>query len=108
MGKKRKNLPGTVDKIIKPVVPSEPEKAQIDIEGADDLYREIRIENTLTDEHGEEVRLKQGVQVDVSIEADTDATLKKPKAPTEFLCLTAANSKPHCRASFPQNPTQNP
>lgn len=80
MGKKRKNLPGTVDKIIKPVVPSEPEKAQIDIEGADDLYREIRIENTLTDEHGEEVRLKEGVQVDVSIEADTNATLNKPKS----------------------------
>ena len=80
MGKKRKKLHGTVDKIIKPVVPSEPEKAQIDIKGADDLYREIRIENTLTDEHGEEVRLKQGVQVDVSIEADTDATLKKPKS----------------------------
>ncbi len=79
MGKKRKKLHGTVDKIIKPVVPSEPEKAQIDIESADDLYREIRIENTLTDEHGEEVRLKQGAQVDVSIEADTDATLKTPK-----------------------------
>jgi len=79
MGKKRKKLHGTVDKIIKPVVPSQPEKAQIDIEGADDLYREIRIENTLTDEHGEEVRLKQGAQVDVSIEADRDATLKKPK-----------------------------
>ena len=43
-------------------------------------HREIRIEITLTDEHGEEVRLKQGVQVDVSIEADTDATLKKPKS----------------------------
>jgi hypothetical protein len=81
MGKKRKKLPGTVDKVIKPVVPSEPEKAQIEIEGADDLYREIRIENTLTDEHGEEVRLKQGAQVDVSIEADTDATLKKSKSP---------------------------
>ena len=80
MGKKRKKLHGTVDKIIKPVVPSEPEKAQIDIKGADDLYREIRIENTLTDEHGEEVRLKQGAQVDVSIEADTDATLKKLKS----------------------------
>jgi len=79
MGKKRKKLHGTVDKIIKPVVPSEPEKAQVDIEGADDLYREIRIENALTDEHGEEVRLKQGAQVDVNIEADTDATLKKPK-----------------------------
>ncbi len=80
MGKKRKKLPGTVEKIIKPLLPSQPEKAQIDIEGADDLYREIRIENTLTDEHGEEVRLKQGAQVDVSIEADTDATLKKSKS----------------------------
>ena len=79
MGKKRK-LPGTVNKIIKPVVPSEPEKAQVDIEGADDLYREIRIENTLTDGHGEEVRLKGGAHVDVSIEADTDATLKKLKS----------------------------
>jgi predicted DNA-binding antitoxin AbrB/MazE fold protein len=79
MGKKRKKLPGTVDKIIKPVVPSEPEKAQVNIEGADDLYREIRIENTLTDERGEEVRLKEGARVDVSIEADTDGTLKKPK-----------------------------
>jgi len=79
MGKKRK-LPGTVNKIIKPVVPSEPEKAQVDIEGADDLYREIRIENALTDEHGEEVSLKEGAQVDVSIEADTDATLKEPKS----------------------------
>ena len=80
MGKKRKKLPGTVEKIIKPLLPSQPEKAQIDIEGADDLYREIRIENTLTDEHGEEVRLKHGAQVDINIEADTDATMKKPKS----------------------------
>jgi hypothetical protein len=80
MGKKRKKLHGTVNKIIKPIVPSEPEKAQVDIEGADDLYREIRIENTLTDEHGEEGRLKEGAPVDVSIEADTDATLKKLKS----------------------------
>jgi predicted DNA-binding antitoxin AbrB/MazE fold protein len=79
MGKKRKKLPGTVEKIIKPLVPSEPEKVQIGIEGADDLYREIRIENALTDEHGEEVRLKEGAQVDVNIEADSDATMKKPK-----------------------------
>ena len=59
MGKKGKKLHGTVDKIIKPVVPSEPEKAQIDIKGADDLYREIRIENTLTDEHGEEAQSEE-------------------------------------------------
>jgi len=34
-------LPGTVEKIIKPAHPSLPEKAQIAVEGADDLYREI-------------------------------------------------------------------
>jgi hypothetical protein len=47
--KKRKKLHGTVQKLIKPVLPAQPEKAQINIEEADELYREIRIENTLTD-----------------------------------------------------------
>lgn len=37
-------LPATVEKIIKPPVPGMPEKAQIAIEGADHLYRELRIE----------------------------------------------------------------
>ncbi|PYX74122.1 MAG: hypothetical protein DMG72_11115 [Acidobacteria bacterium] len=70
-------LPGTVEKIIKPPHPSLPEKAQIDVGGADDLYREIRIENTLTDENGSKVGLKQGAQVDVTIEADREDTTKK-------------------------------
>lgn len=63
-------LPGSVEKIIKPSHPSEPEKAQIAVEGADDLYKEIRIENSLTDENGDKVRLKKGDQVDVTVEAD--------------------------------------
>jgi hypothetical protein len=33
---------------------------EISIDDADDLYREIRIENTLTDEKGKETRLKEG------------------------------------------------
>jgi hypothetical protein len=70
-------LPGTVEKIIKPVVPSEPEKAQISIEGGEVLYREIRIENTLKDEKGEEVAIKEGASVDVTIEADKKDTTKK-------------------------------
>ncbi len=78
MIRKRQKLQGTVQKIIKPVVPSEPEKAQIDIEGGDDLYREIRIENVVTDENGEKARLKPGAQVDVIVEADSSATTKKP------------------------------
>lgn len=39
-------LPGKVEKIIESARPSEPEKAEISVEGADTLYREIRIENS--------------------------------------------------------------
>jgi hypothetical protein len=67
-------LPATVEKIIPRFNPDEPEKAQIAIEGADDLYREIRIENTLTDENGAQVRLKKGAEVEVTVEAPPGAT----------------------------------
>ena len=70
-------LPGTVEKIIKPIDPREPEKAQIKVEPAEDLYREIRIDNTLKDEKGEELALKEGARVDVTVEADKKDTTKK-------------------------------
>jgi hypothetical protein len=70
-------LPGKVEKIIQPASPSEPEKAEISIEGADTLYKEIRIENRLTDKNGKEVRLKKGADVDVTLEAEKDATTAK-------------------------------
>lgn len=70
-------LPGTVEKIIPPQGPSEPEKAQIAVESADDLYREIRIENTLQDAAGNAVGLKKGAEVDVTIAAEADATTPK-------------------------------
>ena len=75
---KRKKLKGTVQKIIKPLSPSEPERAQIDIQGAENLYREIRIDNEVVDDKGEKVRLKEGAEVDVIVEADSIATMKKP------------------------------
>jgi hypothetical protein len=63
-------LPAVVEKIIKPADPREPEQAQINIlEGAEPLYQEIRIENTLTNENGEEVKLKKGAEVQVTVEA---------------------------------------
>lgn len=71
-------LPAVVEKIVKPITPNEPEKAQIAIQGADDLYREIRVENSLENSAGEKVRLKAGAQVDVTIEAPVDAVEKKP------------------------------
>ena len=78
MAKKRKKLHGTVQKVIKPTFDHEKEKAEIGIEEADELYREIRVENILTDAEGNQVRLKQGAEVDVVVEADSDATIKKP------------------------------
>jgi hypothetical protein len=73
-------MPGTVKKIIKPVHPDLPEKAEISVEGADELYREIRIENTLKDDKGQEVQLKPGAQVEVTVEADPKDTIAKDKA----------------------------
>jgi hypothetical protein len=70
-------LPATVEKIIKPLSPDEPEKAQISVEGADHLYREIRIENTLVNADGEKVRLKKGAEVEVTVEAPPEATVPK-------------------------------
>jgi hypothetical protein len=70
-------LPGTVEKIIPAIGNQVPEKAQIQLEGADELYREIRIDNTLEDADGNPVSLKNGADVDVTIEADPDDT--KPK-----------------------------
>jgi hypothetical protein len=70
-------LTATVEKIVKSPSPSMPEKAQIVVEGADHLYRELRIENTLTDENGDKVRLKQGAEVEVTIEAEPSATAPK-------------------------------
>ena len=72
-------MPGTVEKIIPPAHPSQPEKAQIAVEGADELYREIRIENALTDENGDEVRLKKGAEVEITVEADPEATTPASK-----------------------------
>ena len=75
MQKPNVTLPGKVEKIIKSPDPSEPEKAEISIEGADTLYQEIRIENSLTDENGDEVHLKKGAQVEVTVEAEKGATI---------------------------------
>ena len=76
-------LPGTVEKVIKSPLPDEPDKAQISVEGADELYRELRIENTLQNEKGKEVALKPGAEVDVTIKAPADATTQKENAKGE-------------------------
>ena len=69
-------LPGKVEKVIGPMA-DEPEKVQISIDDADHLYRELRIENSLKDSTGEEVRLQEDQSVDVTVEAE------KPEEPQQ-------------------------
>jgi hypothetical protein len=76
MNKRAKTTkPGVVEMIIKPAIPNEPEKAQIAVEGAEHLYREIRIENVLEDENGKAVKLKKGTHVNVTVDADPNDIL---------------------------------
>jgi hypothetical protein len=70
-------LSGIVETVIESPHQNEPEKAQIAIEGADDLYRAIRIENALNDGKGDEVSLKPGARVKVTIKAERPATIAK-------------------------------
>jgi hypothetical protein len=56
-------IPGKVEKIIQSLTPPIPEKAQITIQGAEELFREIRIENKLMNKNGDEVHLKQGADL---------------------------------------------
>lgn len=73
--KPKTKKPGTVRKVIKPIDPSEPEKAEIEVHEADDLYKEIRIENKLVDSKGKKVKMKPSTPVDVTVEADEKDTV---------------------------------
>jgi hypothetical protein len=72
-------IPGVVDKLIPSPTPSLPEKAQISIE-SDHGYRDLRIENSLTDEHGDEVKLKKGTHVEVTVTVEDELGAINPKA----------------------------
>jgi anti-sigma B factor antagonist len=75
-------LPGTVEQVIESPHARVPEKVEISVQGADELYQEIRIDNTLTDEHGDEVGLKEGAVVEVTVEAAAGATKTKVASTT--------------------------
>lgn len=62
-------LDGVVERILPAVRPGGVERVQIILQGADDLFREIRIDNTLRDKAGNSAGLKLGDRVKVRIEA---------------------------------------
>jgi hypothetical protein len=69
-------MAGTVNKIIPSPRANLPEKAQIAVGGALRPYRDLRIENMLTDEHGDDVRLKKGARVEITVTANDDRDRK--------------------------------
>ena len=69
------SLPGTVEKIIKPIR-GEAEKVQIVIQSGDEPNQKIRIANILVDALGEAVSLKQGAAVHIVVRP-------KPKDPIQ-------------------------
>jgi hypothetical protein len=80
MAKRKTVKRGVVRKIIKPVHPSLPEKAEIMVPEADDLYRELRIDNALEDSDGKKHKLKEYAEVEVIVEADPAATVPEANA----------------------------
>ena len=64
----------TVEKVIKSPNPNEPDKAQITVQGADELCREIRIDNALQNGNGDAVALKPGTEVEGTVEAPADGS----------------------------------
>jgi hypothetical protein len=70
-------VPAVVNKVIKTGIARQPEKAEISITPADYLFREIRIENSLSSPAGDAVALKPGAKVDVTFEADPKDTVAK-------------------------------
>jgi hypothetical protein len=71
------SMPGTVDKIIPSRHRSQPEKAQIGVDNAARRYRNLRIENSLTDENGDEVKLRKGAHVEVTVAAEGETSTAK-------------------------------
>ena len=80
MGKKHKKLKGKVEKVLPSFGNDGVEKAQVEIQEADPLYRELRVENVLTDDEGKKQKLKPGAHVDVILEADSDAVVDLKKS----------------------------
>lgn len=68
------SLPATANKIL-PSIGSPISRVEISIAAADDLFREIRIENQLTGVDGKPVVLTTGARLTVTLEAETGDTV---------------------------------
>ncbi len=68
-GQPSTTISGTVRKIIPSRRVGKPGAAQIVLDVTEKQYRDMRIENSLTDGHGGDVKLKKGAPVEVTVSA---------------------------------------
>jgi hypothetical protein len=88
-------LPGTVEKIVKSPFPEEADKVQINVERADHLYQEVRIDNNFIDENGEEVSLRLGAKVNLVVKAEVGSTIAEGEQESAHLRCATATSTPN-------------
>ena len=74
-GKGWKFMPAAVTKVIPTV--GGVEKVEIQIPEADDLFREIRVENSFEDWQGNALAIRAGAPLDVRLEASASSLLRK-------------------------------
>jgi hypothetical protein len=77
-----RTTPAVVRKVFKSVHPTQPEKVEISIPAAEELFREIRIENTLIGIDGPPVSLQEGDHLDITFEAEARKTSARATDPT--------------------------
>lgn len=77
-----KTLSAVVKKILPTGIVPSPEKVEISISEADDLFREVRVENALTHPDGSVVKLKQGTRLDITLQADASETVNHSRPAT--------------------------
>jgi hypothetical protein len=67
-----KVLPAVAQRIIKPAFSNQVERIEIGIHGAEDLFREIRIENTFTGGDGKPLAIAAGTALTATFEANLE------------------------------------
>ena len=74
-----KFMPAAVTKVIPEV--GGIEKVEVRIPEADNLFQEIRVENSFVDRDGNVLAIQAGAQLDVRLEASTSSLLRKQPKP---------------------------
>ena len=72
-----KLMPAVAKQILKPLYPQEAERVEISIAEADELFREIRVENSFVDGEGNVLAIKAGAKLDVRLETSAGNLISK-------------------------------